>query len=64
MAEAPHNSESKTGPRASARSGESDQPLWAGREVDIDALRRWFVRRIAMESLAQIKKERKHEHEE
>ncbi len=58
MAEPTDNLASPTAPRAPARSVEADHPLWVDREIDIAALRRWFVRRIAAEALEQLKRER------
>ncbi len=60
MAEPTDNLTSPTAPRAPARSDEADYPLWVDREIDIAALRRWFVRRIAAESLEQLKRERQY----
>jgi hypothetical protein len=62
MADPANNFDSSEGPRAPARSVSDDLPLWAGREVDIAALRRWFVRRIAEEALKEIKREDQHVH--
>ena len=57
MADARNNFARSKAPRATARSDGEDPILWADREIDIAALRQWFIRRVAAEALEQIKRE-------
>ena len=57
MADHANNFDPDSGPRAPARSVEKDSSLWADRQVDIAALRRWFIRRVAAEAVRELKRE-------
>jgi hypothetical protein len=48
--------------RATARADSAEIPLsWAPRGIDIAAMRRWFIHRVALEAMKELNQEREHE---
>jgi len=58
MGETKENFQSKSTSRAPARLVIGEIPLsWAEREIDIEAVRRWFIHRIAQEAIQELQQE-------
>jgi hypothetical protein len=49
-------------PRATARADSAQNSVsWASRDIDIEGIRRWFIGRIALEAVEQLKRDEQNE---